>query len=172
MKHDFSTAYCAWSNGVAERINRDLLAIIRTMIIDLKVNTTDWPTLAPLVQFGLNHSPAASLHNHSPSEIFTALPPSGPFTCVFDEPKEVFYDIKMSSEKFTKLFTDLLKRLSTLAEEVIGIKKKIHDRNRTELDITHYLFELWDYVLYSRVDRGSRPKKLYCIWTGPYQIVD
>ncbi len=168
IDHKFSTAYCAWSNGVAERINRDLLAFIRVMIADLGIAEDDWPHLIPLVQSGLNHSPAPSLQGYSPCEIFTALERSDALTLVFDGAE--FVNLERTYEQ---AFGELQMKLTILETEVKKKKQRIMEQNqKTKSTVEFVPFELGDYVLYSRVDRGGRPTKLLTVWVGPMQIVD
>eukprot|EP00644_Phytophthora_capsici_P005410 jgi/Phyca11/97370/e_gw1.1.1668.1 len=55
-QQEFTPAYCPWINGSVERVNRDILQVIRTMILDL------------------NHTAVPSLGNRAPVELFTGLP--------------------------------------------------------------------------------------------------
>eukprot|EP00644_Phytophthora_capsici_P019272 jgi/Phyca11/132445/e_gw1.167.10.1 len=55
--HRFVPVYTPWINGTVERVNRDLLQVLRA---------------------NLNHTPARSLGGHAPIELFTGLPPSSP----------------------------------------------------------------------------------------------
>eukprot|EP00644_Phytophthora_capsici_P011787 jgi/Phyca11/123307/e_gw1.50.435.1 len=69
----FTPAYCPWINGSVERVNRDILQVIRAMIITYKISQKDWVYLVPMVQANLNHTAVPSLGNHSPLELFTGL---------------------------------------------------------------------------------------------------
>ncbi|KAE8951682.1 hypothetical protein PR002_g32902 [Phytophthora rubi] len=44
------------------------------MILEYKINHTDWPYLMPMVQASLNHTAVPSLGNKAPVELFTGLP--------------------------------------------------------------------------------------------------
>ena len=57
IQHRFSTPYCPWANGTAERANRTLLKTLRGLISERRLNPTDWDYLLPVVEFGLNHMP-------------------------------------------------------------------------------------------------------------------
>ncbi|KAE9073379.1 hypothetical protein PF010_g25098 [Phytophthora fragariae] len=73
-QQEFTPAYCPWINGSVERVNRDILQVIRTMILEYKINHTDWPYLMPMVQASVNHTAEPSLGNKAPVELFTGLP--------------------------------------------------------------------------------------------------
>ncbi|KAE8886379.1 hypothetical protein PF005_g23452 [Phytophthora fragariae] len=65
MQQEFTPAYCPWINGSVNCVNRDTLQIICTMILEYKINHTDWSYLIPMVQASLNKAPV---------ELFTGLP--------------------------------------------------------------------------------------------------
>ncbi|KAE8985333.1 hypothetical protein PF011_g20426 [Phytophthora fragariae] len=44
------------------------------MILEYKINHTDWPYLMPMVQASLNHTAVPSLDNKAPVKLFTGLP--------------------------------------------------------------------------------------------------
>ncbi|OWZ00608.1 hypothetical protein PHMEG_00028159 [Phytophthora megakarya] len=62
-----------WVNGSIDRINRDVLEVVRAMILEYKLSYKDWMHLVPLIQANLNHTAVPSLGNHSPSELFTGF---------------------------------------------------------------------------------------------------
>jgi hypothetical protein len=73
-QQEFTPAYCPWINGSVERVNRDILQVIRTMILEYKIAYADWVYLVPMVQSSLNHTPVPSLGNKAPIELLTGLP--------------------------------------------------------------------------------------------------
>ncbi|GMF57135.1 unnamed protein product [Phytophthora fragariaefolia] len=54
---EFVLAYSLWKNGSVERVNRDILQVLKRLALEYKVSLHDWPYLLPLVQSGINHSP-------------------------------------------------------------------------------------------------------------------
>jgi len=72
-RQHFTLAYSPWVNGSVERVNRDILQVLRTMILDYKVSHKDWVYLVPMVQSSLNHTAVPSLGNKAPVELFTGL---------------------------------------------------------------------------------------------------
>ncbi|KAE9048084.1 hypothetical protein PR002_g671 [Phytophthora rubi] len=70
----FVPVYTPWINGTVERVNRDILHVLRLMLMELNLDTRKWPYLLPLIQANLNHSAVASLEGHAPIELFTGLP--------------------------------------------------------------------------------------------------
>eukprot|EP00644_Phytophthora_capsici_P012967 jgi/Phyca11/101588/e_gw1.5.1237.1 len=64
MTQRFTLAYRPWINGSIERLNRDILQVLRSLL--------------PLIQANLNHSPVASLANHAPAEVFLGVKAATP----------------------------------------------------------------------------------------------
>jgi transposase InsO family protein len=77
-RHHFTTAYCPWSNGTVEVVNRLLLRCMRALLSELRLHMTDWPKILPMVQAALNQMPADRLDGVAPVTAFTALPASSP----------------------------------------------------------------------------------------------
>ncbi|POM77826.1 Hypothetical protein PHPALM_4727 [Phytophthora palmivora] len=73
-RQEFILAYTPWKNGSVERVNRDILQVLKALALEYKVSVHDWPYLLPLVQSSINHSPVPSLANRAPIELFTGLP--------------------------------------------------------------------------------------------------
>ncbi|GMF09104.1 unnamed protein product [Phytophthora lilii] len=63
-------AYSPWSNGSVERLNKDIIQVLREMCLEYKVDIKDWTYFVPALQANLNHTPVPSLANHAPVEIF------------------------------------------------------------------------------------------------------
>ncbi|OWZ21964.1 hypothetical protein PHMEG_0003420 [Phytophthora megakarya] len=55
-----------WLTGTAERVNKDLLQVFRTLLLECELDTTNWVYLVPLVQFNLHHTPVRSFRGKSP----------------------------------------------------------------------------------------------------------
>jgi hypothetical protein len=56
----FTPVY-SWINGTVERAIRDILQVLRVMLLELQLNTRNWLYLLPVIQANLNHSPMQSL---------------------------------------------------------------------------------------------------------------
>eukprot|EP00644_Phytophthora_capsici_P010464 jgi/Phyca11/116403/e_gw1.30.201.1 len=67
IEQELVLVYAPWINGTVERLNRDILQVVR------------WVYVLPLVQGNLNHTPVTSLGNRTPAELFTGLRRSTPF---------------------------------------------------------------------------------------------
>ena len=57
----FVTAYCAWSNGAVERVNREIIALTRKLLAEKRECLTTWANLMPFIQSTLNQRKSARL---------------------------------------------------------------------------------------------------------------
>ncbi|KAE9043340.1 hypothetical protein PR003_g4462 [Phytophthora rubi] len=90
-RQDFTVAYCPWINGSVERINRDILQVLRVMILEFRLRQEQWVDMLPLIQANLNHTSVQSLANLALIEVFTGLEKPSPLKSIVvtsDEGKE------------------------------------------------------------------------------------
>ncbi|GMF23687.1 unnamed protein product [Phytophthora lilii] len=71
--HTFVPVYTPWVNETVERFNRDILQVMRALLLKHQLDTKSWEHLLPLVQANLNQTPVNSLGGKAPVELFTAL---------------------------------------------------------------------------------------------------
>jgi IS30 family transposase len=75
--HHFTIAYCPWSNGTVEVVNRLLLRCIKALLSERKMQEAEWPKLLRLVQMALNGRTSTRLKNQAPITAMTALSADG-----------------------------------------------------------------------------------------------
>ncbi|OWZ16601.1 hypothetical protein PHMEG_0009585 [Phytophthora megakarya] len=143
-QQQFTLPYSPSINGFAERVNRDILQVLRAMLLVYKVSTKVRTYLVPLVQASLNHTALPSLGNRAPVELFTGLPCPSPLA-------ESYHPDS--------------KKLVTLPDNSAEI-----DKHLAELRASLVNFDVGDYVLRSRVDEKKGNKPLVT-WQGPYKVV-
>lgn len=83
VQHHFVTAYCPWSNGTVEVVNRLLLKCLRALLSERKISRARWESVLGVVQMALNYQPADRLENRAPVTAFTCLPAITPLSVVF-----------------------------------------------------------------------------------------
>jgi transposase InsO family protein len=168
-QQSFVVAYSPWVNGSVERANRDILQVLRTMILEYGISHQDWMYLVPLVQANLNHSPVVSLANRAPVEVFTGLPCPAPVYVLFlpgEDPREV----AISSTSIEQSLTKLRASIEGMHREVVDKREKITLLNkRKSRGAQEVNFSVGDYVLRSRVDERRHNKPLVT-WIGPYVV--
>ncbi|KAF1335539.1 hypothetical protein FI667_g1302, partial [Globisporangium splendens] len=172
-KQDFVLAYCPWRSGTVERVNRDIIQVLKVLILEYKINRRDWPYLLPLVQASLNHSQVASLAHKAPIELFTGLQCPSPLTTILaPSSHEMIVTIEDTSACVEAKLRSL--RESLRAMHLVVKEKK---RNQTQYNVEKRKgkpvnFSVGDYVLRSRVDERRGLGKLMVTWTGPFRVVE
>ncbi|KAE9075405.1 hypothetical protein PF006_g28335 [Phytophthora fragariae] len=140
------------------------------MILEYKINHTDWPYLMPMVQASLNHTAVPSLVNKAPVELFTGLPCPTPLREFYlpdaGELKEV-----PEIDKIDEFLADLRASIQEMHRAVKDkrLKQRLLNKKR-ERGENVINFTEGDNVLRSRVDEKSG-NKLLVTWVGPYRVL-
>jgi hypothetical protein len=167
----FTLAYSPWINGSVERVNRDILQVLRIMLLEYKLDTRDWVYLIPLVQASLNHTKVPSLSNLSPSELFTGLPCPSPLNSMFLTDKRTVVPLPEESKELGNYLDQLRDHIRDLHRPLADVKEKQTLLNRRQArGARETNFSEGDYVLRSRVD-DKYGDKLLVTWVGPYRVV-
>ncbi|ETO73131.1 hypothetical protein F444_10899 [Phytophthora nicotianae P1976] len=69
IDQNFVVAYAPWINGTVERLNRDVLQVLRVLLMEYTLDTHEWVYILPLVQGNLNHTPVRSLGDRAPKRL-------------------------------------------------------------------------------------------------------
>jgi transposase InsO family protein len=173
VDHKFTITYSPWRNGTIERLNRDLLQVLRALLKEYHLDEREWEYLLPVVQANLNHSPVASLRGLSPTEVFTSRAPKGPLDFII---KDVHTGKKHSGDLTTD---EVVNALATVRKHMELIHKEIRDEREKKMwrgvasgnNLNNFEVQLGDYVLWSRVDDRKYPK-LAVTWLGPYVVTE
>nr|GEW43710.1 ribonuclease H-like domain-containing protein [Tanacetum cinerariifolium] len=85
IKKEFSVARTPQQNGVAERKNKTLVEVARTILVDSKLPTTFWVEVVNTACYVLNRALVIKPHNKTPYELIRGRPPiidfMKPFGC-------------------------------------------------------------------------------------------
>jgi hypothetical protein len=169
INHHFTLAYCPWSNGTVEVINRHILFVLRSLISELRLDFMDWPVLIPLVRFTLNHSVLSS--RPAAVTLFMALPPSSPLDSIFNPRTKSLVSVMLTNTELESLVHDLQESLQKMhkgIEENRSSRREAANARRQIAKLPN--FSLGDYVLMSNV-LNVRKHKLEVRWIGPFQII-
>ena len=201
IEHHFTTAYCPWSNGSVERVNRDIKGLLKVMVQSSGTESDMWPYLLPAVMNVINSTSSATLGGFAPKEIFVGMPRYDPFQYIISSHGKEAIDnvldtIDMSSDKVKAHFVKLKASLDTMYEEIQP--KVLRARNRVTLSNEKQNFtqatrarrakelglrpcEVTSDMCIPRFAVGDyvlvaipkQPKnhKLQAIWRGPYRII-
>jgi transposase InsO family protein len=172
VDHQFSLAYCPWRNGTVERLNRDIIQVMRILLREYQLAETEWEYLLPVVQANLNMTKVASLKGASPCQAFTALEPKTPLDVIIgDVAKELRVgQVQWSHAPIRENMDEIRESLKDLHREIVNERdKKYWKRAALRKHQEVFNASVGDYVLWSRVDE-RRQSKLLVTWVGPYRI--
>ena len=96
--HHVTTAYVPWANGTVKRANRDILFATRTLLSKLRSQQGDWPSIVPVIQMALNHSPSEQRGGFAPVTLFTGLQANSPLDAIYVERLHGFVDKQPTAE--------------------------------------------------------------------------
>ncbi|XP_071705208.1 uncharacterized protein [Rutidosis leptorrhynchoides] len=83
IKRQLTTAYTPQQNGVAERKNRTIMNLVRSIMIEKDVPKTFWPEAVKWVNHVLNRSPTLAVKDVTPEEAWGGIKPSVDYFRVF-----------------------------------------------------------------------------------------
>ncbi|ETL83427.1 hypothetical protein L917_16625 [Phytophthora nicotianae] len=169
-QQQFTPAYCPWINRSVERVNRDILQVIRTMILEYKIHHSDWVYLVPMVQSSINHTAVPKLGNRAPVELFTGLPCPTPLSEFYLPSAGDLREVP-ASENINKFLANLRNSIYDMHKVVEDqrLKQRLLNKKRARGE-NLVNFTEGDYVLRSIVDEKSG-NKLLVTWVGPYRIL-
>lgn len=171
-KHHFTTAYCPWANSNVERVNRDVLAILKSLLSEFKLANNEWPTVIKCVQFVINNTRSEVLANEAPITVFMGFPPEDMIEEIFDPQTKKFVEIPENTETIKNKCEELAAVLRDIHKAIPAQKEKRHQRNKkSQGKIKFQYFDVGEYVLWSNVDTITDKEKLMVTWKGPYRIV-
>ncbi|KAE8978399.1 hypothetical protein PR001_g24855 [Phytophthora rubi] len=140
--HQFAPVCTPWINGTVERVNRDILQVLRVMLLESRLDTRNWVYLLPIIQANLNHTPVFSLGNCAPVELFTGLPAASALDIVAAPTERVLRDLPMDKDE--------------LREAVDELRRSLHGLHRT--------------VRVAGSNSRLQGNKLLVRWVGPFQV--
>ncbi|GJR34205.1 putative ribonuclease H-like domain-containing protein [Tanacetum coccineum] len=90
IKKEFSVARTPQQNGVAERINRTIIEVARTMLADSKLRTTFWAEAVNTACYVQNRVLVVKHHKKTPYELFRGRTPALSFMRPFSKAFRVY----------------------------------------------------------------------------------
>jgi transposase InsO family protein len=171
VEHTFVPVYTPWINGTVERVNRDILQVLRVLLMELRLDTRNWVHLLPLIQANLNHSPVASLDGLAPIELFTGLSAGSALDAVVIPSERLPRHVPEDTAELQESLAALRTSLEGMHERVNKLREQRRDANMRRSSGLTCNFSEGDYVLWSRIDKRIRGNKLLARWIGPFRVL-
>ena len=143
IKHELTTPYTPEQNGLAERKNRTVMEMVRTMFYGTKVPLSLWPEVVEYATYILNRTPAKRTADSTitPHEYWTGYKPDASyyriFGCVgyFQIPKEL--RTKLDFKSCTGYFIGLCETRKAWKLWSPSLRRVIYSRN---VEFNEHLF--------------------------------
>ncbi|KAH9110622.1 hypothetical protein LEN26_013685 [Aphanomyces euteiches] len=153
-QHNIVLAYCPWRNGSVERVNRDILSVMRAMLAESRLNETEWDYLLPVVKANLNQTPTESLGGISPMFAYTGLEPTTPLNVVVGRVNrklhtDRLHELNMEKTSIKNAMRNLNQSLQELHKKILDRKRAAQNRNMllktntSELNVSEGDYVLW-----------------------------
>ncbi|POM78483.1 Hypothetical protein PHPALM_3984 [Phytophthora palmivora] len=168
----FSSVYLPWLNGTIERLNRDVLQVLRALLLEYALDSHEWPYLLPAIQANLNHTPVRSLAGHSPVEVFTGLPASSALDVVVALATEAADERVIELGDMDGHLERLRTSLQEMHREVVDSKEKKRLVDMQDYKGALVNFEVGDFVLWSHIDQRLPNHKVLGQWVGPFKVIE
>lgn len=173
VQHHFTTPYASWANGSVERVNREVLAVLRSLISENQMAWEEWPRLVPAVLHALNSTPTRHNGGHSAIEVATGRVPLHALDSTallrVKRQKTGVEAVKYAPD-FSQHLERLQQALATIHKGVdagrardLAANKRAAEKNGVRM---HAGFDVGDFVLVANV----QPNKLQVRWAGPMRV--
>ena len=174
MRQHFTLAYCPWSNGAIEVVNRIILRIFKALLSEMRLQPNQWKVVLPVVQSAILHTPSDRILDVAPVTAFLQLPASNPIT--IDAHPTTKAEIPLA--EIIQKQNDAFKTAAAALDQMHGMldaavqKKNVTRRgnHNQKKHIKPLNFEHGDYVLIGKRQEKFIPK-LHVKWLGPARIV-
>ncbi|XP_035664608.1 uncharacterized protein LOC118408091, partial [Branchiostoma floridae] len=157
-----TSPYHPQTNGVCERFNGTLKAMLRKLVSD---DAKDWDEYLPHICFAYRETPCSST-GFSPFELTFGRPVRGPLTVL----QETWLDEEEHEDSLADYITDLKTKLEWMKEWSLHTQETAQKKSKAWYDKTarDREFSVGDQVL---VLLPSSTSKLQRQWRGPYTIM-
>lgn len=166
VHHHFTTAYAPWSNGMVERVNRELREMLSLVMLDRRARDDAWVQYLPVVTHAINTAKSSTLGGLSPFEAFLGRKSVSPLLSVFYPSVPAVMSVVASGDRVQRAVTTLRATLDSLHTHVSVHRRRYARARESTIDIN-----VGDYVLMSRGIGSDRARdKTKPIWLGPFQV--
>ncbi len=159
-----TTAYHPSTDGLVERFNRTLLAMLACFVSS---HQRDWDRLVSLVLFAYRCSTHASVGD-SPFFLLYGRDPYTPIDVILASEPRIYREI----EDYRADITQALQQAWQLAQEHL-VQAQARQKHYYDRTVRNYEFSVGDRVwLYTPAVKKGKTPKLSRFWKGPFRIVE
>lgn len=171
FKQRFRIKYSPWSNGRIERVNKEVLKLLRILKSEFRVSDLDLDFILPQILYYLNNTPSKLLDEHTPNEVYLGSGTNqSPIDFIYYKDGDKV--LKVEIGKISKYLESLRNQINQKLDAIFDLKAKIREQRTKQanerLNVNHLQFSEGDLVLKAQLKKRS---KTCMTWIGPY-IVD
>ncbi|CAM9621497.1 unnamed protein product, partial [Sphacelaria rigidula] len=172
VDHQFAVAYSPWPNGTCERMVREVVRALCSILLEQHKAVSEWVDVLPGVQWTL-------------STVYHRRYDSTPYHAMFDRPPRTSFSVLASSsagEWKCDVLDDV--QIKRALQGVLDLQERFHVQLQKRIAAEHTgrcegpssglelpNFEVGDHVLYARGRRPGVTPKLMATLTGPWRVV-
>lgn len=170
IQHHFTIRYAPWSNGVIERLNRDVRESLSAIMTESRLPVGDWPVVLPVVASVINNTPSVSLAGYTPRTVFTGRPAVSPLrivTYTASTGVRRVEKLRIEPESLASRVDSFVRQMEAVDESVrVLLHKQVQSRAKVPVPV----FDVGDFVMAAQIGKqlkdATRP-----IWRGPLMVV-
>ena len=172
IEHRFAVAYTPWSNGACERMVKEVVRALKSILSDQRRHVSNWPDVLPAAQWALNTSfreryrstPYCVMFGRAPRTAFSALASvtGGQWNVDVMDADSLRAKVQGVVEEQVRFCRDV--------QQAVVVSRE-NKRRRARGQAVLPKFAVGDFVLYVRVRRQGVTPKLLSTWTGPWRVV-
>ncbi|CAN0539694.1 unnamed protein product, partial [Scytosiphon promiscuus] len=165
-------AYSPWSNGTCERMVKEVVRSLRSILSEQRRQVSEWVDVLPAVQWSLNTA-FRSRYGSTPYHVMFGRPPRTSFSVLANSSAGQWNCDVLDNDQIKRALQGVLELQEQfhvqVQERVAAERERRRKKSSEGLELPN--FEVGDYVLYARVRRPGVTPKLMATWTGPWRVV-
>ena len=172
VDRQFAVAYSPWSNGACERMVKEVVRALRSLLLEQRRAVSEWVDVLPAVQYVLNTA-YRRRYDSTPYHVMFARASRTSFSVLASSSTGEWKCDVLDDGQIRRALQGVLELQELfhiqVQERVAAERARRRERSLSGLESPN--FEVDDYVLYARVRRPGVTPKLMATWTGPWRMV-
>ena len=172
VDHRFAVAYTPWSNGACERMVREVIRALRSILSEQQRSVSEWVDVLPAAQWALNTS-FRERFRATPHHVMFGRAPRTAFSALVSMTDGAWNIDVMDSDALREKVRGVVEEQVRFCQEVqaaVAVSRE-NKRKSAQGEAVLPKFSVGDFVLYARVRWQGVTPKLMSTWTGPWRVV-
>ncbi|CAN0274200.1 unnamed protein product, partial [Scytosiphon promiscuus] len=172
VDHRFTVANSPWTNGTVENVMKEVLRVLKALLVEYRSAVTDWEHFVPMVQWALNSSYRARVGS-SPYKAWFGRSPTTLLASLVRDQQEVVDVIPLTDDNVRAMVEHLAIAVDAMHKRVthrVQAVRAAGRRRESKGNLPN--FAVGDYVLMARVRSPGKNSKMMSTWTGPWRVTN